>query len=652
MGKTLINFIKEAAKKNPHKAYAHRKIGNEWYATTYEQMDRQAEYMAAYLINHGFKKGDRLAILAEGSPEWINVEFSALYAGMITVPLSIKLTTEEILFRMQHAEIHLIAVSEFTIAKLMDVHKDYSDFTILWLDPQKDPILKQAEISNFPTEKILFLQDMISEGKKLLENPQQREKLKNTLSEISEHDCATLSYSSGTTGNPKGVMLSHKNYIANTEAACKLFKYKVHYGKTRSLLILPCDHAFGHTVGIYFSLMAASSLYFLDSQGGATRMIRNIPDNIIEVKPDYVLLVPALANSFMKRVYANVRHRGPKLEKLFKVAVEAGVKMNGNTYHKVGFFTKLKYFFPWFFLGKLLFFPKIKKFLPFKLIVSGGALCDRKIQEFFWAIGIPFYQGYGMSESSPIISSNRPRLHEHKIGTCGRLFPGVECKVVRIDGTLAAPNEIGEVAVRGDNVMLGYFKNPEETVRTIRDGWLFTGDMGFLDKDNFLSITGREKALLISKDGEKYNPEEMEEAICTSSQNLIAQCLLYCDHRPYVVALLVFDDKELLNMAKKIQEPISLPTLNAQIAERFFQFKTDQSYEGIFPPIWTPNTYRFANDPFETNSTMKVVRYKAFEKYKKQLEYLYTPEGSKPENQENINFLRAKLAKWALKTID
>ena len=652
MGKTLINFIKEAAQKNPHKAYAHRKIGNQWHATTYEQMDRQAEYMAAYLINYGFKKGDHLAILAEGSPEWINVEFGALYARMITVPLSIKLTTEEILFRMQHAEIHFIAASEFTIAKLMDVRKDYPDFTILWLDPQKDFILKQAEISNFPTEKILFLQDMISEGKKLLENPQQREKLKNTLSEISEHDCATLSYSSGTTGNPKGVMLSHKNYISNTEAAFKLFKYKVHYGKTRSLLILPCDHAFGHTVGIYFSLRAASSLYFVDSQGGATRMIRNIPDNIIEVKPDYALLVPALANSFMKRVYANVRHRGPKLEKLFKTAVEAGVKINGDTYRKVGFFTKLKYFFPWFFLGKLLFFPKIKKSLPFRLIVSGGALCDRKIQEFFWAIGIPFYQGYGMSEASPIISSNRPRLHEHKIGTCGRLFPGVECKVVRADGTPAAPNEIGEVAVRGDNVMLGYFKNPEETARTIRDGWLFTGDMGFLDEDNFLSITGREKALLISKDGEKYNPEEMEEAICTVSQNLIAQCLLYCDHRPYVVALLVFDDEELHNMCKKMQEPISLSALNAQIAKRFFQFKTDQSYEGVFPPIWTPNTYRFADDPFETNSTMKVVRYKAFEKYEKQLEYLYTPEGSKPENQENINFLRAKLAKWDLKTID
>lgn len=650
MQRTLISLIHEASEKNPNKPYAYRKVGTQWQATTFRQMEEQAHQLAAFFLSLGYEQGNHFAIFAEGSPEWINAEFGAIYAQMITVPLSIKLSKEEILFRIHHAEIHLIAASEYTIARLFDVYDSYQDFTILWLDKNRDVILDLAKGNGFPLKNIIFFDDALESGKALLETPQYRRRIDDIAANTDENLCVSLTYSSGTTGNPKGVMLSHKNCYSNATTAKELVP--VPYGASKSLLILPCDHSFGHTAGIYISLILAGALYFVDGQGGPTKMIRNIPTNITEVKPNYILLVPALANSFIKRIWSKIRHKGPLLEKLFRRAIKAGTKMFGDGFHPVPITTKLKYFWDWFLLGQLFFFPRIKKSLPFQFSIGGGAYFDPKIQEFFAAIGIPLYQGYGLSEASPIVSSNYSAKGALKIGTSGPLFKGVECRILRSDGTLANSNEIGEVTVRGDNVMLGYYKNPEETAKTIRNGWLHTGDMGFLDEDNFLVIAGREKALLISKDGEKHNPEAMEDAIAQSSSNLISQCLLYCEHRPYVVALIVLDYEELELLVKSMPQPISLSALNQKVADRFFGFKNDPAYAKTFPPIWTPNTYHLVTESFQVNSTMKIVRYKVFEKYAEELDHLYTPEGSKSNHEGNIKLLGQKLKEWKIPTIE
>ncbi|MGL4524548.1 MAG: AMP-dependent synthetase/ligase [Spirochaetia bacterium] len=649
MKKTLLTLIEENTKRCADNPYAFRKVGENWIPTSYIQMEKNARYLASVFIEKNMKKDTRIAILAEGSPEWICAEFGAIYSQVISVPLSIKLTQEEILFRLEHSQSSVVAVSEFTASKFFQIGKKTHALPILWLDNDKNAAFALAREYDYPLEKITFIDEAISHGKDLYENHGYEAKINAILEKIEEDDCVTISYSSGTTGNPKGVMLSHKNYYTNTTAATQLID--IPYGKTKTLLILPCDHAFGHTVGIYITLGTGGQLYFVDAQGGPSRMVHNIPTNLVEVQPWYILAVPALLSNFMKKVWGTIRQRGAVIEKMFTMAVNAGIEMIGDGFHRVSLWTKFKNFGPWFFFGKLLIFPKVRKSLPFKFAISGAALCDRKIQEFFGAIGIPIYQGYGMSEASPIISCNLTTKGDYKIGTAGRLFPGLQCRILRPDGSLAETGEIGEVSVQGESIMQGYFNNPDETTNVIRDGWLYTGDMGLVDENGFLSIVGREKALLISKDGEKHNPEEMEEAICVGSHELVNQCLLYCDHNAYVSALIYLEEERLKELVAQQPLPVNLHILNTVIEKEIFAFKNDPSYKGRFPHVWIPNTYHFVQAPFPTNSTMKIVRYKAFEQCQKEISMLYSVPGNKPNHPGNIDYLNAKLREWNIQSI-
>jgi long-chain acyl-CoA synthetase len=414
-----------------------------------------------------------------------------------------------------------------------------------------------------------------------------------------------------------------------------------------TLVILPCDHSFAHTVAIYAGLLRGISLYFVDGRGGPTGMLRSIPANLQETNPTFLLTIPALSGSFMKKIKAGVAAKGGLADKLFTAGILAGIRWHGNGFRKPALGVRLAALLP-FKLAELVVFGKVRRSAfgsRIRFCVGGGALLDVRQQEFFKALGVPVYQGYGLTEAAPVISSNTPQAH--KLGSSGRPAPSVECRILTTDGREAATGEKGEIVVRGENVMKGYFKNPEASAETLREGWLHTGDLGYLDEDGFLCVVGREKALLIADDGEKYSPEEIEEAIVNSSP-LISQIMIYNDHRRYTVALIVIDTEQTAAAlrGKGSGDPDSAIAL---LRESFHLFQRQEAYRDRFPPRWIPTAFQVLPEPFSVqnqmlNSTLKVVRHQVTRVYGDLLEYMYTPEGSGPQNPRNRAALKALLA--------
>jgi len=351
--------------------------------------------------------------------------------------------------------------------------------------------------------------------------------------------------------------------------------------------------------------------------------------------------------SFMKKIRAGAAAKGDLADRLFTAGIRAGIRYHGNAFRRPALGVRLSALLPYK-LAELIVFRKVRRSAfgrRIRFCGGGGALLDVGQQEFFKALGVPVYQGYGLTEAAPVISSNTPQAH--KLGSSGRAAPTVQCRIVGAGGGEAKVGEKGEIAVRGENVMKGYFKNPEASAEALREGWLHTGDLGYLDLDGFLYVIGREKALLIADDGEKYSPEEIEEAIVNSSA-LISQVMVFNDHRRYTVALLVIDAEQ---TAKALLEKGDGKTDSAirLLRESFYQFQSQDAYRERFPPRWIPSTFQVLPEPFTVqnlmlNSTLKVVRHQVTRVYGELLEYMYTAEGSVPQNPRNREALQALLS--------
>jgi long-chain acyl-CoA synthetase len=261
------------------------------------------------------------------------------------------------------------------------------------------------------------------------------------------------------------------------------------------------------------------------------------------------------------------------------------------------------------------------------------------------------FQGYGLSEASPVISSNCP--HKHKLGSSGVLVDNLELKICDTDGNELPMGEKGEIVVKGENVMKGYWRNEEATRETIKDGWLFTGDMGYMDKDGFLYVLGRFKSLLIADDGEKFSPEGIEEAFADQS-NLIDQVMLYNNQKPYTVCLLVPNAEGLKRQAQ--EKGFDLATSHGihntlkLIEKEINEYRTGGKYDEMFPQRWLPSSIAILSEGFTEenkllNSTLKIVRPKIMEQYAETLEYLYTPESKDITNQQNEMNLKQLIGK-------
>ena len=631
---TIIDILDNAVKNFGEKPYVANKTDKGWQEITFAKTKEISTYIASFMLSQGCKKEDNYVVLSEGKASWVISEIAVIVAGAVSIPLSIKLQTEEIPFRLNHSEAKAIFVSKNYIEKVFSISNKFenNELEYYYLDDDVDFAIQLAEKFNISPDKIFSYNQIIEIGKaKISEN-------ENKLSEIKANqqldDTVTISYTSGTTGNPKGIMLTHKNYWANCNDAISVFNVPQNF---KTLLILPCDHSFAHTVGIFIGLIKGITIYFVDSRGGGVNTLKNIPINLKEIPSDFLLTVPALSGNFMNKIKDGVAKKGGIINGIFNAGLKAGITINKDGYKKANLFTKIINI-PAHFLAKKLIFNKLKNIWGgnIQYFVGGGALLDISQQEFFYAIGVPVFQGYGLTEASPIISANSPA--EHKLGTSGKVFPSIQCKIIDDKGNEVPTNTKGQIIIKGNNVMKGYYKNPEETTNVLINNWLHTGDLGYLDNDNFLVVTGREKALLISDDGEKYSPEEIEEAI-TNTSKIINQVMLYNDHKKITTSLITLNTEKLNNVIKQ-KNIKNNEELIKEITDSLYTFKNHNSYKNKFPEKWIPSTFRIIEEPFSEqnqmiNSTMKMVRHKIEETYQQDIEKMYTTEGNKPNNEIN-----------------
>jgi len=627
-------MLRTSAEKYPKTAYTNQKGDSGWLGLTYPEVLHESRFLAAGLHQLGIEKGEKIAILAEGRNRWITGEFGILFAGGTTVPLSIKLMPDEVLFRLNHSESKAVIVSKNTFEKVASIWTQL-EFTrkIIFLEDDLESIEKDCKEFGINTLKdIVRYTDVLQTGKHQFE--EEEPYLNKIESELAEDEVVTISYTSGTTGDPKGIMLTQLNYFSNCTDAMGYFNIAE---RDRLYIILPLDHSFAHTVGIYAGLLRGLSLYFVDARGGGVQTLKNIPINLVECNPHFILTVPALSGNFMTKIKDGVAAKGKFVNGIFNAGLNAGIRINRDGFRKAGFFVRLINFIPYK-LADALVFKKVRLIFgnSIRYCVGGGALLDIRQQVFFCSIGVPVYQGYGLSEATPIISANTPETH--KMGSSGKVIPNVDCKILRADDSEADLGEKGEIVIRGNNVMKGYYKNPVSTAKTVKGDWLYTGDLGYYDKDGFLIVVGRGKALLISSDGEKYSPEGIEEAIQNSSE-LILQAMVYNDMKKYTTALVTLDAPKIARYVEKNKIADSEVLLKA-IKLDFYKFKETAEYRNQFPEKWIPSTFQIVSEPFTEqnhmiNSTMKMVRHKIQEAYHDKIEVMYTSEGSNAVNDIN-----------------
>ncbi len=631
--KTIIELFETAVLKYPDNIYLWEKKNGKYEGTTYKETRNQVLNLAAGLVDLGFKKGDRAALVADGRNDWIISELGMLYAGGANVPLSIRLETNELAFRLKHSGSKIIFVSKLHAQKIEEIRGELPDLEkVVFIDGKENP-----------GKNDIIYSDLMNRGEKLRET--NAEVYDAIWKNIQPNDLANISYTSGTTADPKGIMLSQLNYAANVVQSNGLLDLQTYW---KTLAILPWDHAFAHTTCLYVFMFKGASIASVEIGNSPLETLKNIPKNIKEVKPHIMMSVPAYSKTFRKNIEAGIRAKGETLYKVFQFALKVAYKYNGDGTSKgKGFRIFLK---PLLALFNAILFKKIQEGFGGNLLffIGGGAILDTEMQQFFYAIGLPICQGYGLTEASPVISSNVPECV--KFGSSGKPVKNMELKIVDGDGITLPQGEKGEICIYGDNVMLGYWNNPTSTAETIINGWLHTGDMGYVDKDGFLYVLGRFKSLLIGNDGEKYSPEGIEDAILIHSPH-IQQVMLHNNQNPYTVGMIVPDtdviNRELKNRGiEKGSEQGNKEALKL-IQNDINQFKKGGKYEGMFPERWLPATIAVLPEAFTAdnkmlNAMLKMVRGKINGHYSKVLDFLYTPPAKNIENDINLEAIK----KW------
>lgn len=632
--KTIVELFETSVAKFPNNIYLWEKQNGKYEGTTYSQTHDLVFRFGAGLLALGLKKGDRVGLISEGRNAWIISELGILYAGGINVPLSVKLDSgNELKFRLAHSGSKMIVVSKGHASKVEEIRNDLPDLEkVIYMDGKENP-----------GENDISYNEVLALGDEYLKT--NRAEFEAIYKNIQPDDIANISYTSGTTADPKGIMLSQLNYAANVVQSNTLMDITEDW---KTLALLPWDHAFAHTACLYCLMYNGASIAALEIGKTPMETLKNIPKNIKEIQPSIMMSVPALAKNFRKGIESNIRQKGPVVEKMFNHALKIAYKYNGFGWDRGKGANAI--YKPLLKIYDKILFSKIREGFGGKLelFIGGGALLDIELQRFFFAIGMPMCQGYGLSEASPVISSNA--LHAIKFGSSGRLVKYMDLKICDNDGIELPVGEKGEIVVKGDNVMKGYWNNPKATAETIKDGWLFTGDMGYMDKDGFLYVLGRFKSLLIGSDGEKFSPEGIEEALVDQSP-YFDQCMLYNNQNAYTSGMIVPNmpaiNRELEKHGHKPGTDEALTEALKIIQQEVDAYKAGGKFADSFPERWLPTTIAVLPEAFTEqnhllNSTMKMVRGKITEYFSKELEFLYTPEAKNIVNQRNLDALK----KW------
>lgn len=627
--KSIIQFFEESVEKFNNNVYLWEKTQDKYEGTTYGETRKQVYEFAAGLIVLGVKKGDRISLLSEGRNTWVIGELGVLYTGALNVPLSTKLNPDEIKFRLNHSESRMLLVSKLQYPRVKQVISECKTIKkIIHLDTQEE----------YEADEIHF-NEVRKLGREWLESPENMAKFEEINKNIKPSDFANICYTSGTTADPKGIILTHGNYITNVYQSYSLMDIPPFY---KTLLILPWDHSFGHTCGIFAFMGRGASIASVKTGRTQLETLRNLPACLKEIKPNLLLSVPAIAKNFRKNIEKGIKEKGKLTEFLFNHALKISYSYNKEGWNRGQGLQKLKK--PLLKLYDKLIFSKVREAYGGELdyFIGGGALLEIELQRFFYALGIPMYQGYGLSEASPVISSNSTA--RHKLGSSGALVNNMSLKICDEDGNELTTGQTGEIVIKGGNVMHGYWKNDAATKETIRDGWLYTGDMGYMTEDGYLYVMGRFKSLLVADDGEKFSPESIEEAISEQSK-YIDQCMLYNNQKPYTVALIVpnqhalklyLEEKDLTADTEEGKRVI-LNLLENEVNE----YRTNGKYGKMFPQRWLPVAMGvleegFSEDNGLMNSTMKIVRGKIMDRYNDLIYFLYTPEAKVITNERNL----------------
>ncbi len=560
------------------------------YAAYYER----ALMVARGLGKMGVKPGDRIAVLSENRAGWVIADMGILCTGGVTVPIYPTNTPEQIEYMINHSGARIVFVSgKFQYTKLLKVREAL---------PKLELVVSFERFLGNPSLPVTTFYQLSE-----IDSPitaEEKKEIEAEIDRIEPGDMLTLIYTSGTTGVPKGVMLSHNNILTNTQY---LTEQSGAIDMNDTLLsFLPLSHILERTAGYYMTIRNGALMAFADS-------IEKVPENMFEIRPTVMVCVPRLFEKIYHRIFENA-HQMPTIKRsLFHWAVDVGKKYVAATHiHKQpSSLLNLKYR-----VADRLIFSKVRaKFGGnMKLFCSGGAPLDKTINEFFWVIGIPIFEGYGLTETSPALSFNN---FEHiRFGSVGVALEQTELKIA----------EDGEILVKGPQVMLGYYNDPVATAEAIQDGWFRTGDIGHIE-DGFLYITDRKKELIITAGGKNIAPQPIENEL--KMDKYVSSAFVYGDRKPFLTALIVPNLERLLEFAK--EKHIHYYELDDLVmhepVQRLFEQRLAEinsrlpPYETIKKFVLLPHD--FSIEGGELTPTLKLRRKIIYEKYKYKIEDLY-----------------------------
>ena len=632
---TIIDFVEKYTSIYADKTFLREKVDGKWTETSFRETRAEGRILAAGFMSLGLQKGEKVAMISEGRNQWIFTELGILYAGAVNVPLSFKLESDQdLLFRINHSDSRFIVASQSQIAKVRSV-----------IDrcPAIEKVIVMDRIPLLENE--IYLEDVREAGLKF--SVEHQDQLEQRIASVKPDDYANISYTSGTTADPKGILLTHRNYTANVEQARSIIG--VDEGSVM-LIILPLDHCFAHVAGFYVMMSYGGSIATVPCGKSTVSLLKNIPVAISEVRPHVMLSVPTLSKNFKKNFEKAIRQKGAFVEWLYEFGLRQAIAYNREYYNAGRPVLKQFWRKPLIALVDKLVFSKIRESFGGRMqfFVGGGALLDIELQKYFNAIGMPIFQGYGLSEATPVICANS--AGHARFGSSGRTVEPMDIKICDEEGNALPAGETGEIVIRGENVMAGYWKNPEATAKTIVDGWLHTGDRGYLCREDprYLYVTGRFKSLLIASDGEKYSPEGYEDSLADGSRYIDAS-VLYNNQSPYTVVLVIPDKNALADAVKKEgKDPASDEGRRAMlriIQEEVDSYRPGGKHAGMFPEKWLPAAIIVGGTPFTEqngmlNTTMKMVRGKVEQFYADRIEYAMTPEGKQLFNEKNLEALK------------
>jgi len=592
--KNLPDMFYQTCAKYTEKTVVRFKDNGQYQSMDYVKARQDVSELAAGLLDLGVNSGDKIAILSETRYEWAFCDYAILSCGAVTVPVYPTLLPEHVRYILNDCEARIVIVAnEEGLEKVREV----SD---------KLPHLKKIimiETHEAEDEKLTRYEDLLKQGRKLLD--EKPNLIEERVAGIARKDLATIIYTSGTTGDPKGVMLGHEQLLSNIEATTRAVALSE---SDTFLSFLPLSHVFERMAGHYLPMYVGAIIAYAES-------IDTVPENLQEIKPTIMTSVPRLFEKIYAKVLGSVEDGSAVKKKLFYWALDVGREVS--TYfqqHKpLPGGLKLKHT-----LADKLVFSKLRQRVGgnIRFFVSGGAPLSKEVAEFFLAAGLLILEGYGITETSPVIAVNR--IEKYKPGSVGLPLDNAEVKIA----------EDGEILTRGPAVMLGYFKNEAETKDAIdKDGWYHTGDIGHIDSDGMLVITDRKKNIIVTAGGKNIAPQKIENMLTTS--RLIEQAVVVGDRRKFCSALIVpsFDDVEKFTQEKGISFSSRKELCQNEQVRQLIQDEIDNvnkelaSYEAVkkFVLLEEP----FTIESGELTPSMKVKRKEVEINYKEEIDGLY-----------------------------